>query len=268
MSGEEKAEKIADIYDKFSSEFYDYHATRNDINFFLDYAKCTSGKILDLGCGTGRILIPIAKTGKEITGLDNSKHMLKICNDKIENEFNLNKSNIKLIKTNISNFNLNDIFSLVIIPFGAFNSLLNTSEQINCLNCINNHLEAKGLLVFDVWYPNNNELLKSENGYHVVKNQPYFEMPDGRKVQWGIKNISVDYNKQLIYEEMYYNIEYLNGKKEKLIYPAPIRYYYRYEIEHLLSYTGFKINKLYCDFNKNKFGSKYPSELIVEAIKN
>ena len=264
---QKRIEKIAPIYDLYSSEFYDFHADRHDIDFFLDYAKATTGKILDVGCGTGRILIPMAKLGKEIIGIDSSEHMLEICENKIQKEINSEKSNITLIKADMTNFELNEKFSLIIIPFGPFNYLTHTSDQIDCLHCINKHLESNKLLVFDVWYPDNYELLKSENGYHVVKNQPYFRMPDGRKVQWGIKNTSVDYNKQLIYEDMYYNINYPDGKKEKLIYPAAMRYFHRYEIEHLLSLTGFKINKLYSDFNKDEFGKKYPSELIVEAIK-
>lgn len=66
---------------------------------------------------------------------------------------------------------------------------------------------------------------------------------------------------------MYYNINYPGGKKEKLVYPASMRYFYRYEIEHLLARTGFRINKVFSDFSRNKFGTKYPSELIIEAIK-
>lgn len=181
---QKRIKKIADIYDVYSSEFYDFHAHRNDIVFFLDYAKATTGKILDLGCGTGRILIPIAKTGKKITGIDGSEHMLKICENKIEKEFNSKQSSITLIKADMTNFDLGEKFSLIIIPFGPFNYLTSTSEQINCLTCINKHLESIKTLVFDVWYPDNHELLKSEHGYHVVKSQPYFKMPDGRKVQW------------------------------------------------------------------------------------
>lgn len=249
MIFKKRIEKVADIYDFDSSEFYDYHADQNDRDFYLDYAKNT----------TGRILIPIAEAGKKITGIDNSEHMLKICENKIEKKLNSEKKNISLIKADISNFEIKDIFSLAIIPFGPFNYSTSTSEQTGCLTCINKHLKSKGILIFDVWYPNNYELFKSEHGFHVVKNQPYFIMPDGRKVQWGIYNTSVDYNKQLIYEDMYYNVDYPDDKKEKLVYPSKIRYSHRYEIEHLLSLTGFKINKLYSDFNKNEFGSIYPS---------
>jgi SAM-dependent methyltransferase len=267
MSNELRIEKTLEIYDKHSSDFYDYHASRNDINFFLNYAKDIEGEILDLGCGTGRILIPVAKTGKKITGIDNSDFMLENCQNKIAKETEAIRKNIIILKSDISNFNLNKIFSLVIIPFGPFNSLIKTEDQLNCLLKVNQHLNDKGTLVFDVWYPNNNELVKSEANYHVVKDQPFFTLEDGRKVQWGIINKSVDYNRQIIYEEMYYNVDYPDGKKEKLIYPAQVRYFYRYEIEHLLSLSGFKINKIYSDFEKNEFGVKYPSELIVEAKK-
>ena len=69
---------IAEIYDKYSSEFYDHHAKRGDVQFYVNAAIESGGGALEIGCGTGRILIPTAKAGVRVTGLDNSKEMLKI----------------------------------------------------------------------------------------------------------------------------------------------------------------------------------------------
>jgi SAM-dependent methyltransferase len=195
--------------------------------------------------------------------------MLAICRDKIEKMAKSSGNKINLVQADMRNFNIVDKkFSLVIIPFGPFNSLLTTNEQISCLRCIYNHLVNNGLLVFDVWYPNNNSLVKCNEGeYHVVKDRPYFRMPDNRRVQWGLIIKSVDYNKQIIYNELYFKVEYPDGRREKLNYPLATRYYYKFEMEHLLSYSGFEIKNLYSDFEKNSFGSKYPSELIIEVNK-
>jgi len=54
------------------------HLARRDIEFFVDYAKKAGGKILELGCGTGRVLIPTALAGYDITGLDFSGICLKM----------------------------------------------------------------------------------------------------------------------------------------------------------------------------------------------
>jgi len=72
-----------------SSEFYDYtllYLERLDIEFYLQLAEVTDGAILELGCGTGRILIPLAKTGYNVTGMDNSESMLAVCRGRIAEE--------------------------------------------------------------------------------------------------------------------------------------------------------------------------------------
>ncbi len=72
---------IADLYD-FIPGYHD----RRDMDFSLDYASSANGKILELGCGTGRVLIPIARAGGHIVGLDLSEHMLAKCSQKLETE--------------------------------------------------------------------------------------------------------------------------------------------------------------------------------------
>ena len=63
-------DRVARFYDHEQKEF------TNDIPFYLEYAKECRGEVLELACGTGRILVPIAKQGVKITGLDSSEEML------------------------------------------------------------------------------------------------------------------------------------------------------------------------------------------------
>ena len=80
MSYEKSQDRIlAELYDRQSSEFYDYHNKRGDVKFYVDFAVESGGPVLELGCGTGRILIPTARAGVNITGLEKSEEMLKIC---------------------------------------------------------------------------------------------------------------------------------------------------------------------------------------------
>ena len=92
-------------------------------------------------------------------------------------------------------------------------------------------------------------------------------MPDGRSVTWGLRFDSVDYNRQIIKEEMIYDVRYPDGHDERQIYTSFLRYFYPYEAEHLLVRAGFTIESVFADFMKNPFGSKYPSELIFIARK-
>ena len=263
MPQEEQQERIiAELYDRRSSEFYDYHAKRGDVEFYVDFAQKSVGTVLEIGCGTGRILIPTARAGVSITGLDNSVEMLDICRSKLESEPPDVRDRVNLVHADMTDFDLKSKFSLVTIPFGPFNSLISVEEQLRCLSCIKQHLLPNGALVLDLFYPSSAQFSSGEEGF-IVKTP--FEMPDARSVTWGLRFSSVDYNRQTIYEEMTYYVHYPDGHDETLVYPSSLRYFYRYEVEHLLARAGFKTEAVYADFDKKPFGSRYPSELIFLA---
>jgi ubiquinone/menaquinone biosynthesis C-methylase UbiE len=75
---------MGETFDRVA-EFYDFETTLvEDIPFYVEYAKKSGGPVLELGCGTGRALIPIAKAGIEIWGLDISKSMLEIAKKEVD----------------------------------------------------------------------------------------------------------------------------------------------------------------------------------------
>ena len=82
---QKRNERTANQYDLYSSEFYDFHAYRDDINFYLNYAKETTGKILDLGCGAGRDAIFMANDKSSVLGVDLSIELLKEANQALRN---------------------------------------------------------------------------------------------------------------------------------------------------------------------------------------
>lgn len=268
MRNEKRQQRfVAELYDRHSSEFYDYHAKRGDVKFYVDFAVESGGSVLELGCGTGRILIPTARAGVQITGLDKSDEMLEICREKLKGEPPEVRGRAKLVRADMRSFDLGSKFSLIIITYGPFNLLLSVEEQICCLNCINRHLPDNGALLFDVFYPDLKELSASEKGAEIFMAKTPFEMPDGRIVTWGIRYNSVDYNRQVIHGELIYDIRYPDGHEERLVYTDPLRYFFRFEVEHLLARTGFRTVSVYADFDKEPFGSKYPSELVFFARK-
>jgi SAM-dependent methyltransferase len=257
---------MTELYDKLSSEFYDYHAKRSDIKFFTDYALESGGPVLELGCGTGRVLIPTARAGVKITGLDLSGEMLKLCQIKLNAEPENVRSRAALVQADMRHFELNQRFSLVTITFGPFNNLLTVWDQLECLTCINRHLVSGGRLVFDVFFCKPEELLIQKDT-DIVKDRPPFRMPDGRSVTWGLRFHDLDYQNQLIHEELSYDILYPDGRRECLVYPAPLRFFFRFEVEHLLARAGFSVEAVYADFSKTPFGHKPPEDLIFVAKK-
>ena len=112
---------------RLSSEFYDHipmYSGRDDVPFYSELARESGGPVLELGCGTGRILIPTARAGIDITGLDISQGMLSICEHSLSSESDDVRSRVTLVKCGMTEFSLGKRFPLVTVPFRAFQHLL------------------------------------------------------------------------------------------------------------------------------------------------
>ncbi len=208
----------------------------DDIQFYIDYAKKQNGEILELGCGTGRVLIMLAKLGFKVTGLDLSNEMLDVFKDKIKT---LDcKNNITLINENMADFNLNKKFSLIISPFRAFQALTDDFDISNALSLIYNHLTDDGLFIINVFRPYEvmNESwcytekiqweLDDENGNHIVK------------THWGD---NIDIENKIIYPHFAFNITDKFGNIERKTEDLKLKYYYEEDLRNILKTKGFKI---------------------------
>ena len=124
----------------------------DDIPFYVEEAVSSGSPVLELGSGTGRIAIPIAKSGIEIVGLESSTEMLKVAEAKSK-ALGASGSRITWTYGDMRDFSLGREFALVIIPFRGFLSLLSVEEQRSCLRCVKDHLAPGGRLVFDIFVP-------------------------------------------------------------------------------------------------------------------
>ncbi|MBX7256103.1 MAG: class I SAM-dependent methyltransferase [Candidatus Hydrogenedentes bacterium] len=134
------------------AEYYDlfHNGIPGDVEFYVNQALREGGQTLELGCGTGRITIPLAAAGVDVTGLDNSEAMLDICRAK-KRAFGKTSGRTRLVKGDIANFRLPRTFEFVAMPYRAFMHLLTQEEQRSCLACVYRHLKPGGLFIFDTW---------------------------------------------------------------------------------------------------------------------
>ncbi len=138
-----------DFYLKPSNaEAYDYDMGRSadamrDVQFYLRLARETAEKdqsVLELGCVTGRVTIPIAQAGIEVVGLDNAPPMLDVARRKAAAV----DVQVRWITADMTSFCLDQRFGLVIIPFRSFLHLLTEADQIACLSRVYEHLLPRG----------------------------------------------------------------------------------------------------------------------------
>lgn len=256
-----------DEYD-FVSQFYDSvdpYRNRKDVGFFVDAAKESKGPILEVGCGTGRILIPTAREGLKITGLDLSTAMLAQCREKLAKEPWQLQERAVLIQADMRHFDLSESFGLITIPFRPFQHLVSVEDQIACLTCIHRHLALEGTFILDLFNPSIPGLAKED--YQTENADTEFKMPDGRRVIRKSRVAARDLWHQVQDIELIYYVTHPDGREERLVHAFPMRYLFRYEVEHLLARTGFTVEHIYSDYDKSPYGSKYPGELIVVARK-
>jgi SAM-dependent methyltransferase len=251
----------------FVAEFYDHHAKRtDDVTFYLDVASRLGGPILELGCGTGRALIPIATEGYRITGLDLSQNMLDVCRRKLEWHPCGVQVRVTLVRADMADFDLPERFRLIIIPWGPFHYLTTSEQQVRCLEGAYRHLEPGGQLILDIDTQALCKLGSKTDWPHHVSETP-FQMPDGRSVIWEFKCTDVDLVKQLFSAELIYHVVCPDGKRETLIQRYPWRYFLRGEVEQMMSGCGFLIHVLHSDFNEGPSPAKNAGQLIIVAKK-
>jgi SAM-dependent methyltransferase len=252
-----------------TAEFYDYVApyqTRQDVTFFVEAAQASGGPVLEAGCGTGRVLIPTARAGIHIFGIDLSPYMLDICERRVEQEPIEVQNRVQLDLADMRDFDLGQTFKLIMIPFRPFQHLIEVEDQIACLRCIQRHLADDGRFILDLFNPSLTFLGREITG-EEVGDEPEFTMPDGRRVLRRNRVVKRDVFKQYQDVELIYYVTHPDGRTERNVHAFPMRYLFRYEVEHLLARCGFEVETLYADYDKSPYGSKYPGELIFVAKK-
>jgi SAM-dependent methyltransferase len=139
------------------AKYYDgaYAAKQDlvDLPFYLDLADQSGGPVLEIACGTGRVLLPIARKGIEICGVDNSQPMLDILNQNLALEPQEVRQRITVHEGDMRNFRLNWKFPLVMIPFRPMQHMFTVEDQVAALKTAAAHLTDSGILAFDVFYP-------------------------------------------------------------------------------------------------------------------
>ena len=232
----------ADIYDSVFSY------VNEDIPFYVDEAVRSGGPVIELGCGTGRVALPIALNGIDVVGLDSSSLMIKKARQKAEQT---GGSNLKLVQADMIDFKFDDKFPLAIVPFHGLLSLLSLEDMERTLLNIRRHLTPEGKLIFDIFVPDLNMMVQEGDvPYHF---RDVTDPNTGRRlVIWN--QASYDSHSQIM--SIRSTIEELDrsGRVENKMYrDFALRYIFRWEMHYLLRACGYDILELYGDFRRQEF---------------
>ena len=260
------------LYDSFIAEYYDASpivAGRGDVPFYVSAAKEFGEPVLELGCGSGRVTLAIAQAGCKITGLDISQKMLDRAEVKLATLPEEARTRVSLAQGNMTNFELKALFPhklvlkfpRVIIPFRPFQHLLETQQQLDCLHCVRNHVESGGHLILDFFQSDARRMHDPE--FLKERKAAEYEMSGGRRVVLTEHLTAFHRAAQCNDVEMIYNVMHPDGRQERLAMAFPFRYFFRYEVEHLLARCGFKVQETYGDFDRSPLQDNSPEMIFV-----
>jgi SAM-dependent methyltransferase len=238
--------------------FYDavYAFRTQDVAFYVAMAQEGSGPILEVGCGTGRMALPLAETGREIHGLDASPSMLKILRGKLAGRPELG---LHLHEGDMRAFDLGKKFAQVFVPFRAFLHNDTIDDQLAALRSFHRHLLPDGRLILDVFAPSY-RIMSNDKAQVAV---PAHHLPDGRIITV-MDYATYAHKDQRVDVERHIDTVYLDGTLRRAIEHFHLRYIFRYEMELLLRQSGFHVETVYGDFDRRPY-DYHSGEMIFVA---
>jgi len=253
------------LYDGFIADYYDSSPMvtqrTQDVAFYTSAARKVGDPVLELGCGTGRITLAIAEAGYRIVGLDISERMLQRAVTKRGALRREGRERVHLIQGDMTRFDLGEKFRLVIIPFRPFQHLLHTEEQIRCLECVRKHLAPGGRLIVDFFQTDPERM--HDPKFQVASRLVEYDLPDGRHVTLSERVAAFHRALQRNDVEMIFDVTYADQRKERLVMAWTLRYFFRYEVEHLLARCGFQLEATYGAFDGGALKNDSPEMIFL-----
>jgi SAM-dependent methyltransferase len=236
-----------------------------DQPFYLDLARQVGAPVLEIGCGTGRVLLPIARAGIAIHGLDASPAMLGLLKSKLEREPDEVRRRVGLHAGDMRDARLDGKFRLVIIPFRPLQHMYTLEDQLRALQTATAHLSEEGKLAFDVFYPRFDLLFSGIGEERFETEWPSSEEP-GMIVRRYYRKDSVDKINQSFSGVMIYRFFEGDRTVREETVPLQLSWYTYPQIRALLLLAGLEPREEYGSFAKTPLDNS-SSEMIFICTK-
>ncbi len=201
-----------------------YANYRDDIAFYARLAERLGvQRILELGAGNGRVSVPLARRGFEVTALEPSTAMLNLAQAYATRE----QVQINFVQADARDFALNQKFPFIIAPFNMLMHLYTLADQDAALTQIKTHLEIGGVFAFDVYQPHFGQegVLRHENETYTLEH--------GARLDVFLRQ-HIDRNAQICSTTYYCDTMQPDSSLHRQILELTQRYYTRFELERWL----------------------------------
>ena len=231
-------ERVAERYDESSAEMFDPAVVDPAVNFLAKLAG--SGAALELGIGTGRIALPLARRGIRVHGIDLSEAMVARLRAKPGAE------GIGVTIGDFATTTVDGTFSLAYLVFNTINNLTTQDGQIACFQNVAAHLEPGGCFVIEVGVPALQRLPPGETIRAFEVSDAYLGFDEYNVASQGL--ISHHYR-------------VVDGKLE--LNSVPFRYVWPSELDLMARFAGMALRERWSDWNREPFTSESTKHVSV-----
>ena len=256
MAGGSDFDRFAPFYDLEFGDFAD------DLALYLGFAARAGGSVLELGCGTGRVLLTLAGAGYPVTGVDLSPAMLAAARAKVS-AAGLGRL-VALVEDDIRRLDrLGDArFALALSAINSFLHLETRADQEAALAAVRERLLPGGLLILDLFPPDPRTLLEHDG--RLAHAATYRDPRSGERIDKFVTS-TVDAAEQRIETIFFYDRLRADGTVERTAAPFALRYVGRFELELLLERAGFREVHLYGSYELDPFTAESERLIAVAA---
>lgn len=223
--------------------------------FYVDAAGGAGRTVLDLACGTGRLTLPLARSGAEIIGADLSEAMLERARLRATED----GLAVTFLPLDMRDFDLGRRFDAVIIAANSLLHLTDTADLLRFLSAVARHLEPGGRLIFDVFVPSAHLLSQPANMRQPLAD---FSHPDLGLVTVE-ETVAYDPIRQVSRVNWYWSRP---GHPDFRHTPLEMRQIYPQELPLLLGQGGFRLVERFGGFDRSPLAPGSMRQVVICAL--
>jgi SAM-dependent methyltransferase len=260
-------ESLASHYGAREAETYDveYAWKRDDVEFWKGMARDfgAGGPLLELGCGTLRVLLPLAREGHTLVGLDGSPHMLARARQKLAKETAEVRNRVTLVEADFRTFQLDQKFAFIYLPFNTILGLTTTADQLALFDRVRAHLKRGGLFAFDLFTPDPGRLTNEPRWVQEVDET---DLETGFRFQRDFVR-EIDPRHQILNITFrmreYRGDEFVREWLSRLV----MSYIFPRELEHLVARAGFEFVHYWGEYDRTNFWEMREPEKQIAVVR-